>query len=168
MDITEAILFDHFRQRQAFARLDDVDPHDTPTLTALWGQLATFLEAHAAAEELVFYPELLAIAKKEVDETKDAISDHNKLRDAIADASTHAVGSAAWWKAVDKARTENTEHMGEEEDGPLRDFRQGATLQLRHDLGVRFEAAKTLAQRDSLDETDKNPSTYVKEHKPRT
>ena len=51
-------------------------------------------------------------------------------------------------------------------DGPLRDFRRDATLQLRHDLAVRFEAAKSPAQRDSLDETDKDPAEYVKEHTP--
>ena len=164
MDITEAILTDHFLQRLAFARLDDVDPADTATLTALWTQLATFLEAHAAAEELVFYPELLQIARDTKDETKDAIKDHNELRDAIADAAEQSVGSPAWWKAVNKARTENTEHMGEEEDGPLRDFRRGATLALRHDLGVRFEAAKSPVQRATLDENDKDPAEYVEEH----
>ena len=165
MDITELILTDHHRQRRAFAVLDDVDPSDTDRLGQIWTDLATFLEVHASAEELVFYPELLKVADpggSEADETRDAIHDHNDIRDAVAEANKHPVGSKAWWTAVGKARSANTEHMGEEEDEGLADFRKHASLDLRHALGVSFEAAKTTAGSRSLDETDKDPDDYVK------
>ena len=61
MDITQLILDDHHEQRRRFALLEQVDRADTETLRAVWGRLAAFLELHAAAEEEIFYPELLRV-----------------------------------------------------------------------------------------------------------
>jgi Hemerythrin HHE cation binding domain len=165
MDITELILTDHHRQRQAFAVLDDIDPKDTKRLGDIWADLAEFLGVHAAAEELVFYPELLKLADSSGAETKDAIGDHNDIRDAVAEAGKHRVGTKVWWDAVGKARKANTEHMGEEEDEGLADFRKHASLQVRHDIAVLFEAAKTTREAPSLDESDKDPDDYIKENR---
>jgi hypothetical protein len=165
MDITELILTDHHRQRQSFAILDDVDPADTKRLGDIWADLATFLEVHAAAEELVFYPELLKLADADGAETKDAIGDHNDIRDAVAEAGKHKVGTKAWWEAVGQARKANTEHMGEEEDEGLADFRKHASLEVRHELAVAFEAAKTTREAPALDESDKDPDTYIKDNR---
>jgi len=164
VDITELILDDHHRQRQAFARLDDIDSGDTERLALVWEQLASFLEVHAAAEEAVFYPELLKRADPDGEETKDAIGDHNDIRDAIAEAAGEQVGSSAWWDAVGKARSANTDHMGEEEDEGLPDFRRHASLELRDELGLRFEAAKNPKVAETLDQDDKDPDTYVEEN----
>ncbi len=161
MDITELILEDHHRQRQAFARLDDIDRSDTKSLRLVWEQLADFLEVHAAAEEEVFYPALLAHGDPDREETKDAVKDHNEIRDAIAEAARQPVGSDAWWKAVGESRTANTDHMGEEEDDGLRDFRRHASLDLRDELGKKFDAAKNPRVADELDQSDKNPDAYV-------
>jgi len=161
MDIAELILEDHHRQRQAFARLDDIDRDDTDSLRLVWEQLADFLDLHAAAEEAVFYPELLKKAGSGGEETKDAIGDHNQIRDAVAAASTEAVGSDPWWTAVDAARSANTNHMGEEEDGALADFRRHASLELRDQLGLRFESSKNPTRAAELNQSDKDPSAYV-------
>ena len=98
MDITEVILSDHHEQRRMFALLDDVDRSDVKTLTVLWNRLSAMLEVHAQAEELFFYPELLALGRRlrddsEAAETKDAIGDHNDIRDGILEAARHEVGS---------------------------------------------------------------------------
>jgi hypothetical protein len=164
VDITELILTDHHRQRMAFAVLDDIDRSDISRLSLVWGDLAEFLEVHAAAEELVFYPELLRIADPDSEETKDAIGDHNQIRDAIREASEHDVGSEAWWRAVGKCRAANTEHMGEEEDEGLADFRRHASLEERDELGLRFEAAKTAPVAPTLPREDKDPESYVEEY----
>lgn len=161
MDITELILTDHHRQRQAFARLDDIDRSDTERLRLVWEQLADFLEVHAAAEEAVFYPELLKTADPDGEETRDAIGDHNDIRNGIEEASRADVGSDGWWEAVGKVRGANTEHMGEEEDDALPDFRQHASLELRDELGALFEAAKHPRIADRLDQGDKDPEAYV-------
>ena len=101
MDITEVILSDHHEQRRMFAMLDDVDRSDIKTLTALWNRLSAMLEVHVQAEELFFYPELLALGRRlrdgsEAEETKDAIGDHNDIRDGILEAARHEVGSDGW------------------------------------------------------------------------
>ena len=165
MDITDLILDDHHRQRQAFARLDNVDPKDTESLGLIWGELARFLEIHAGAEEAVFYPQLLKRADEDGEETRDAIGDHNDIRNAVAESGKHKVGTKPWWEAVGGAREANTEHMGEEEDEGLADFRKSASLDVRNKLGVEFEATKSRPVEPLLDMTDKDPANFIDEHR---
>lgn len=169
MDITELILDDHHRQRRLFAVLDEVDPGDTDALAAVWDQLATFLEVHARAEEELFYPRLLDIGTGATDadspeeETEDAITDHNDIRDAVAESRRHEVGSDAWWAAVSEARESNSDHMGEEERQALADFRRHADAAERHQLGVRF-ATFEAAHARGIDVEDRDPDEYIAEH----
>ena len=82
LDITQLILDDHHEQRRLFAILEQVSRSDIAALTAIWGRLSAFLEVHAAAEEEVFYPELLQAGQRAgrigtaEEETLDAIKDH--------------------------------------------------------------------------------------------
>ncbi len=168
MDITQLILDDHHEQRRLFAMLEQIDRADVATLTALWGRLAVFLELHAAAEEEIFYPELLrtgiggGATKGVEDETLDAIHDHNDIRDAVAAVAGHAVGSDDWYAAVAAANLANSDHMAEEEREGLTDFRRLAGLQLRHDLAVAFAAfeARHFA---GVPVVDRDPGGYVRE-----
>lgn len=169
MDITELILRDHHRIRTTFAELDDIDRDDTEALGALWDRLAALLEAHAAAEEKHFYPRLLEIGEGATDaddaeeEAEDAITDHNDITEAVAEAGEHEVGSDAWWDAVKTAREENSSHLGEEERQALADFRLHATLEERHELGVAY--ARFLAEHvDGYDRPTKDADEYIEEH----
>jgi hypothetical protein len=180
MDITQLILDDHFEQRRRFAMLEQMDPGDTASLGAVWSRLAVFLEVHAAAEEQIFYPELLAAglasgsggsggsgARQEVeDETLDAIHDHNDIRDAVLAVAGHEVGSAGWYAAVAAANEANSDHMGEEEREGLTYFRRHASLRLRHDLAVRFATfeARNFA---GVPVIDKDPEAYVRDEEQR-
>ena len=47
MDITQLILDDHHEQRRLFSMLEQIDGHNVPALTAVWGRLAAFLDLHA-------------------------------------------------------------------------------------------------------------------------
>jgi hypothetical protein len=168
VDITELILSDHHEQRRRFAMLDDVDPSDTSTLGALWTRLAAMLEVHAQAEELFFYPELLRLGERlhdhsEVDETEDAIGDHNDIRDGITEAGKHDVGSDGWWAGVNATREANDEHMGEEEHEGLADFRRHVDLDTRHRIAVTF-AAFEAAHVDGVPIEDKDPKRYVRDN----
>ncbi|XUW93600.1 hemerythrin domain-containing protein (plasmid) [Burkholderia sp. M6-3] len=144
MDITQLILDDHQEQRRLFGILEQIDRADTAALTAVWARLASFLEVHARAEEVVFYPALLHIGEGEggksspEDETVDAIEDHNEIRNAVAAVAEHLVGTDAWYQAVTAANEANSDHMAEEEREGMTDFRRHAELQLRHDLAVQF------------------------------
>ena len=166
MDITQLILDDHHEQRRLFAILEQIEPADTEALTAVWGRLAAFLEVHAAAEEAIFYPELLRVgiaARRKAgveDETLDAIGDHNEIRDAVALAERHPVGSDEWYAAVAGANVANGDHMAEEEREGLTDFRRLAGLKQRHDLAVAF-AAYEARNITGVEPVDKDPAVYV-------
>ena len=144
MDITQLILDDHHEQRRLFAIIESIDPADSASLTAVWTRLSAFLEVHALAEERLFYPALMKVGKGvgndagPAPETKDAIKDHNEIRDAVKSAEDNAIGTPAWFASVRAANKANGDHMAEEEREGLSDFRMTASLQLRHDLAVQF------------------------------
>jgi len=170
MDITQLILDDHHEQRRLFAMLEQVDRADVDSLDVIWRRLATFLEVHAEAEERHFYPALLRVGTgaggkpSASAETKDAIKDHNEIRDAVAKVAGHGVGSERWFAAVAAANKANSEHMGEEEREGLADFRVNADLALRHELAVAFATfeARHFA---GVTPVDKDPKAYVEANK---
>jgi hypothetical protein len=168
VDITQLILDDHHEQRRLFAILEQIEPTDTESLSALWARLGTFLELHAAAEEAIFYPALLQVglaaarAAGVEEETLDAIHDHNEIRDAVGEAAHHPVGSPGWYDAVAAANLANSDHMAEEEREGLTDFRRLASLQERHDLAVAF-AAFQARNYTGVPVVDKDPAEYVRE-----
>ncbi|HYZ37720.1 MAG TPA: hemerythrin domain-containing protein [Pseudonocardiaceae bacterium] len=167
MDITQLILDDHQEQRRLFAILEQIDPANTAALGAVWERLAAFLEVHAEAEEQLFYPELLRVGEgvgsvDPQDETKDAIGDHNDIRNAVAAVADHEVGSQGWYAAVAKANEANSDHMAEEEREGLTDFRRNATLQLRYDLAVVF-AQFEATHFSGVKPVDKDPERYVRD-----
>ncbi len=166
MDITEVILFQHHQQRRLFAVLDELDRADTAALEAVWRQLAILLEVHAAAEERFFYPRVLEVgrgaggADSAADETKDAIGDHNDIRDAVARVAGCSVGTQEWWNAVIDARLANSDHMAEEEREDLADFRRHADLQTRHDIAVQFLVFEA-HHAGGIESVDLDPEQYV-------
>lgn len=169
MDITQLILDDHHEQRRLFALLEQVEPADTGTLSALWGRLSAFLEVHAEAEEQLFYPAVLRVGAgaggkvSAEDETEDAISDHNEIRDAVAAVADQQVGTDAWFAAVAAANKANGDHMAEEEREALTDFRRHADLRMRHDLAVAFVTFEA-RHVTGVTPVDKDPDSYIAEH----
>jgi hypothetical protein len=168
MDVTEVILRDHEWFRRQFIALFDLaagtDP-EVPAIEALWNPLAARLVVHAAGEEAIFFPQLLARGEDDPeDETVDAIGDHNDIRDGVRDADHHPVGSEPWWAAVTATRKANDEHMAEEERHGIADFRRHAEPELRDRLGR--ELAEYLDRHPTtagIDTDDKDPEEYVDE-----
>jgi hypothetical protein len=143
MDITQLIIDDHAEQRRLFALIDEIDGSEPDALKAVWTRLRVFLDTHALAEERFFYPELLKIGRgadneSPVEETRDAIKDHNEIRDTAANVDKQELGSPEWFQAVAAANKANSDHMAEEEGQGLTDFRRHGGLPLRHRLGVEF------------------------------
>lgn len=165
-DITALILDDHATFRRGFARLDDA--RGETELRAIWDPLSLHLDIHAEAEEAILYPYLVrhGDAPAAAEETDDAIDDHNKIRDAIAESRRHVPGSDGWWAAVWSARKENSEHLAEEEDGALADFRRNASRELRVELGARWLTfyGEHPGGR-GLTFPDKDPHGYVEDHR---
>jgi hypothetical protein len=159
-DITKLILDDHETFRRRFAALDDAK--GTTEIRAIWEPLAALLDLHAIAEEEIFYPQLLRRADDSEGETIDAIGDHNEIRDAVRKAARYPIGTDSWWQAVREARVANSDHMAEEEDDGLADFRRNGSPELRDELGNKFAAfKKDHAGKRDLDTSDKDPEEYV-------
>ncbi|OHV36569.1 MULTISPECIES: hemerythrin domain-containing protein [Pseudofrankia] len=137
-DIVDLVYADHDWLRRQFFYLDYATSN--AELKAVWEVLAIRLDTHADAEETVFYPTLLkkGEAGDPEDETEDAIDDHNKIRDAVAEARSHRAGSKVWFEAVGEARTENGKHLDEEEREAIPDFIKSTSPELRHQLAMRW------------------------------
>ncbi|GGB26198.1 cation-binding protein [Flexivirga endophytica] len=167
MDITEIIQQQHDEQRRGFAMLEEWPRDDTDGLAAMWRRLAILLENHAEAEERYFYPELLKLgtgaadAPDAAEETDDAIGDHNNIRMAIRKADRAKTGTEEWWTAVTDCNVYNSRHMGEEERQDLADFRQQASLQLRHDIAIQFLRFEAINAAAGIKPIDKDPDEYV-------
>lgn len=166
-DICDLILDDHEAQRRGFAELDEQREAGPEALARVWEPLGVLLDLHAAAEEEVFYPRLLARGADAESETTDAIKDHNAIRDAVRASRQAPAGGDEWWEAVKTARKQNSDHMGEEERGALADFRARTPAELRDELGAQFAAFKQAhAGGRDLRITDKDPEAYVDEESP--
>jgi Hemerythrin HHE cation binding domain len=159
--VTDLIRLDHVWFRNQFAALEAAR-NDAATLTSLWTALSARLEVHAAAEETLFYPRLLKDDPDAADDTKDAIRDHNDIRDGIREAGKHRVGDEAWWDGVNATDRANTEHMEEEEHGPLIEFEDAASPDEQAEVAATFasfEIDPAGARDISLE--DKNPDEYL-------
>ena len=159
--VTDVIRMDHTWFRSQFAALEN-SRGDNAALASLLDALSARLETHAAAEETLFYPRLLKDDADAADDTKDAIRDHNDIRDAIGDAAQHHLGDDAWWEAVNATNSANTEHMEEEERGPLIEFENFAPQEEQRELAAAFasfEIEHAGARGISID--DKDPDDYV-------
>ncbi|PJE05557.1 MAG: cation-binding protein [Mycobacterium sp.] len=171
-DIIDLIYADHDWIRRQFFRLDEAESDDD--LVAIWNVLSTRLDVHAEAEEAVFYPALLKHGGHDhpsnpegdpEDETEDAITDHNAIRDAVRRSRRLKPGSAEWFQAVIDARRENGKHLDEEEREAMPDFIKSASLELRNELAMKW--LRFHAERDAtrgVDNSDKDADDYIGEH----
>ena len=164
-DVCDLILDDHETLRRRFAELDEHREASGEVLAARWSPLADLLELHAATEEEVFYPRLLDTGTQAEDETDDAISDHNKIRDAVRRAAGARAGTVDWWQAVKDAREANSDHMAEEERGALADLRAHDTPDDRLRLGDEWVAfAAEHAGMRGLRAEDRDPEEYIEQN----
>ncbi len=164
--ITDVIRTDHEWFRAQFSAVAEARD-DRDTLTRLWTDLSARLEVHAAAEEALFYPRLLKDDADAVEDTEDAIRDHNEIRDAIRDSQQFSIGDEGWWKAVEATKKANDEHMEEEEEGPLREFDDAAAVREQADLAASFAAFETdHAGARGISIEDKDPERYIAENAP--
>ena len=169
VDITELILTQHHEQRRTFALLDEL-ADDPAGLAAVWERLTILLEVHAKAEEKFFYPRLLQVGTGGGDtesaesETKDAIKDHNEIREAIRAVRRSTAGGKEWWRAVTEANLANSDHMAEEERQDLTDFRQQTELELRHDIAVQFLRFEADHWATGVKPVDKDPEEFVEQN----
>lgn len=164
-DVTLLILQDHDTMRGMFAELEGLRD-DPERAAAVWAELADLLEVHATAEEEHFYPALLQHVPDSEDETKDAIGDHDEIREGVRQTLDAEPGSGQWWKGIEAARDANDHHLDEEERDDLSDALQHLSVELRAELGTRFQEFKNRhPHARGLSFADRgDPDRYVEEH----
>ena len=138
-EITALILSEHDVIRREFTALDELADAGSPDdLRRAWTALAARLEVHAVGEEELFYPRLARAADEGVQESIDAVHDHNEIRSSARAVEEHEFGSEQWWAAVRTCREVNGDHMAEEEREFLPDFREAVDAERREELGMRW------------------------------
>ncbi|WP_219414547.1 hemerythrin domain-containing protein [Pseudonocardia nigra] len=163
-DVIRLILDDHETFRSQFAKLEALRG-DPRAAAELWKGLSAHLEIHASAEEEHFYPALLQHVKDSEDETKDAIGDHDEIRDGIRRAAAAEVGIDEWWAGIQDAREANDHHLAEEERDDIPDFLRAASVELRQELGAKFSGFEDEHPGGrGLSGEDKDPDEYIAEH----
>jgi hypothetical protein len=165
VDITQLILDDHAEQRRLFAIIEEIGADNRQALKLVWQRLRALLDTHAEAEERYFYPDVLKVGVGADAETKDALKDHNDIRDTAAEVDQHEIGSSDWFAALGKCNKANSKHMGEEERQGMTDIREHASRERRLELAVTF-AAFEAAHLLGVEPVDKDPSEYVKRNAP--
>ncbi len=164
-DITTLIASEHEAFRRAFAEIEGLE--DVGQLRSRWRELSAGLEVHAAAEEELFYPELLRDVDDSRDDTVHAVHDHNEIRETTTAVDEHEVGSPTWWEAFRACREATVDHLGEEENDVLPPFREQVGAELRDELGLRWLAFHDEHERaQGLSGETVDPQEYVEQHSP--
>ena len=126
------------------------------------------LDAHAEAEERFFYPEVLKIghgaadSPSASDETKDAIKDHNEIRDAASAVEPANPARANGARPYAKANKANGDHMAEEERQGLAVIPARSEPRFAADAGGAIRRSKRSILK-AVKPVDKDPDEYVKE-----
>jgi len=139
-DVIELIRAEHQRIRGLLASLDQQSQDDGSNLGHTWSQAAALLLVHIDAAEEVGFPPALVRARDIAGHRAAIIADHADIRDAVAEARFHAVGSRGWWLAVGAVRAAARRHMDLSESTLLRQLGDELSDHERAFLGRQWRA----------------------------
>lgn len=113
MDIYSRLIQDHETQRDLCEKLAATDGA-TEERASLWNALKTELEAHASAEEQVFYA---ALMKKPdgTDEARHSVHEHQEMTKLIKELDEGDQGSGGWMNKFKVLKHQVIHHLDEEE-----------------------------------------------------
>lgn len=107
-------------------------------LAHVWQRLSGLLEVHVRAEEEICYLPMFGSGSQAIKRIRDAVSDHDDIREAVGEASLQRAGSSLWWRAVRAALAASSEHLEREERGVLAHCELTASQRL--ELGRQWSA----------------------------
>lgn len=153
-DIVELIMADHRRIRRLRGALQDAVRHDRDAgpgwiLTHTWQRFTGLLVAHFDAEEEICYLPMFGPGPQAAGRRREAIADHDDIREAVREASLHRVGSARWWRAAMAVLAGSDEHLDREECGVLAEGLIRLTMSQRRALGRQWSAFTAAWAQDS-------------------
>ena len=134
-DVVELILADHRRFEELFRDLRD----RTSDRTALLGDLAELLVAHAEAEETKVYPALKRYKEVDNDEVDHGAEEHAEGHQALlALMEISDTESEEWEEKLEELVEALNHHVDEEERTILNDARSEVADARREELGKEF------------------------------
>jgi hemerythrin-like domain-containing protein len=113
VNIYERLVDDHDRQKGLLAGIVDTEG-DSSERRRLFDLLKVELAAHAAAEEQVFYAELMSEPDGQ-DKARHSVAEHQTASEQIKDLEEMDMSSSAWLPAAKKLQREIVHHVDEEE-----------------------------------------------------
>ena len=139
MRVTDLITRDHDTVHRLFLRLQRAK--SSPEQRDLVEQIVQELDAHARAEEQVFYPAMRGVSRR----IDDAQAAHEHVRTLIAKIQGAAPGSVEFAARILQLKEAVLSHVAEEEGGILLEAGRLAPEELER-LGAAMEEAKASAR----------------------
>jgi Hemerythrin HHE cation binding domain len=152
-DVIQLIQADHQRICALLDALGDLSQHRgaaraSASLARTWQQLHGLLDLHTEAEEEICFIAVFGRSAAAAAPLREAIADHEDIREAIQEADLQPFGSAAWWRPVAAIRPTASQHIARVEQGPLAAFADRAAPGVREELGRRWLAFVDARVRD--------------------
>jgi hypothetical protein len=143
-DIIDLVMADHRRIRRLCRTLGGMARQAGGSgagwmLTNVWQRLTGLLEMHTRAEEEICYLPMFGSGPRAAKRRREAIADHDDLREMITEASLQRAGSPPWWRAVSAVLAATGSHLDREERA-VRDGLAGLAMSQRRDLGRQWYA----------------------------
>lgn len=164
-DVIALIMADHRRIRRFREVLDDAArggpaPGSGWMLAHVWERVTDLLGSHTRAEEEICYLPMFGPGSRLGKCRRDAVADHDDIREAIEEALLQPVGSALWWNAARAALAASVDHLNREERDILVSWLPQLTMRRRLELGRQwrgFVAARRLEQAPAGDVARRTP-----------
>ena len=139
-DVIQLIHADHQRICALLDALDDLmrcrgNAWAAVSLARTWQELRGLLDLHTQAEEEICFIALFGPGPEAAAQMREAVADHEDIREAVREADLQPIGSVAWWRPVTAIRQAASHHIVHEERGPLAAFADSAAPALRGELG---------------------------------
>jgi hemerythrin superfamily protein len=112
--IYQQLKADHDRQRDLIARIEDTSRKDEER-RALFEELRTELQAHAAAEEEALYAVMLSDPELR-DEARHSVAEHKEVDDLLGELVEKDTSSLFWMSKFKTMRDRYLHHIEEEEE----------------------------------------------------
>lgn len=151
MDIFEALLQSHERQRNISRRLLD-KIGDAAQRRAVLEELKTEMAAHETAEERMFYVPLIQ-HDETVDAARHGIAEHHEMDEMVEDIEDAHPGSPEWLEAVGKLVHKLDHHLKEEEEKFFPQAREVLSRQEQKALGEPYrQEHERLVEKEEADQ----------------
>ena len=139
-NIFAELRLEHDRHRGLLQQISETSG-DSKERRSLFAEFMADAEAHAAAEELVFYSRLMAEATSR-DMAAHSIEEHQSMRDALEAVRECDMSSSGWLQRFAAAREKFEHHMKEEEHGVFQLAGKVLAEREKRDLVTEFRKAK--------------------------